>query len=114
MRYLKYINESFNHKLYVKIFNSECKDLLSGEKVDFNKREIDFLKENLKKEFTVDYYPTKIMISYYTPEEFWEDTCITKLEDSYFIFASDNPWLGEYKCDQFEGLNQLLKDKEFI
>ena len=125
MKYLKYLTENFKQdEFYVEISEWEYRDYLLHKKDSFNKREIDFLKDNLSKEFTVDYYPraadapmAKIVIGFYTPKAGWVNTYINKLEDSYFIIngidVTDYHYFT-YKCDQFEGLVQLLKDKGII
>lgn len=137
MKYLKYINESSNKdEFYVKISNQEYSDLINNNREIFNKRERDFFNNNTNVDYwvkrdsyyyhNVEFKPTDkfdkshmvVLKYYYEGTKIINsniNTYITKLEDNYYAVYNENVYQKLfYKCDQFEGLVQLLKDKELI
>jgi hypothetical protein len=113
--------ETFKEDYYVKITEEEFNTLHSDDNKDgFSPNEIDYI-ENLNFEVKSwgGQYKSSVHMYHSRPwtlEPIKNMSCyITKLEDRYFIVCTLNIGLNSfYKCDQWEGLLKLLKDKNII
>lgn len=126
--------ESYNQDYYVKITYDEWWDLVNCEPNDnkdvFNRKEVDFFNNNT----TISYWGGHMSSGISTSNEFNKSflvvilthprgikkdytgiSFIHKLKDDYFVVRMNmHKGYESYKCDQFEGLIKLLKDKGII
>lgn len=135
MKHIKHINEGFNQDdYYVNISDDEYYKLsydTDDNKDIFNSKEVDFFNR-----LTIGHWEKELGRYIYgqsfisTTEEFDDSykvniiknqmiNYITKLKDSYYLvncYDCYRTFLSpmKYKCDQFEGLVRLLKDKGII
>ena len=131
MKHIKHINEGFNiDDYYVNLTKDEYEKVAwdtYDNKESFDSKEVDFLKKNTvichwenesgstTEEFDDSY---KVRIKQKREmrrlKRMGENIYITKLKDSYYVVNFNSNINELYKCDQFEGLVRLLKDKMVI
>lgn len=117
MKHLK-LFEGYSDKFYSEITEGEFYDLsnfISSEN-SFISLENKYISKLIKFGFRVE--KGGFICSDDVKWMFKDNICIYQLEDDYFIVSIsehiNNPHIKYYKCDQFDGLIKLLKDKRFI
>lgn len=121
MRYIKKFNEVDKDDFYTKISLSSY-DKLLNDKIPISKQSIYYIKGFFNKGWIVNIYFDKRENKYLIVNNEDIKIIIYELPDEYFlidiiIINNNKPAiksLAIYKCDQLDGVKELLKDLKLI
>jgi 6-phosphogluconolactonase/glucosamine-6-phosphate isomerase/deaminase len=109
MKHLKPFNENYDYQL---ISREEWHKYNSDERIVFNKREIEtverFIQENHMGEVTIEWNEERTQLTLSPNYAHIDWTYVEKYDDEWYLVWISREKNEYYKCDQLEGLIDLI------